>query len=224
MWRKKVFVRATPPPPILRHTKRNFSPQNVKKEKKNELLFIERHLQIDVRNILFIFTVSLQFEAPVWILINSKQESRWGNCLLFWGVLYKHFRTRLMQAMLKRRIDVWSDSLMSGMLFINNLGHERARERDSRTWSSHSSGSWCWAETGQQTLSFHCVTSTFRHTALHSLLRLAYYSVWACACVTYLFTVGLRGMKRDLHFGPNLTWPHTTRNVGKYISIRAPSL
>lgn len=35
-------------------------------------------------------------------------------------------------------------------------------------------------------LLFYCVTSAFRHTAAHSALRLAYYSLCSCACVTYL--------------------------------------
>lgn len=82
---------------------------------------------------------------------------------------------------------------MSGMLFINNKSAEAGAPQLGG------------GKTGRRTLSFHCVTSAFRHTAAHSLLRLAYYSVQARACVTYVFTAGLRGMKRGLHFGPNLT-------------------
>lgn len=65
---------------------------------------------------------------------------------------------------------------MSGMLFINNKSAASAER--------HSSGG---GKTGRRTLSFHCVTSAFRHTAAHSLLRLAYYSVQARAVLhTYL--------------------------------------
>lgn len=66
---------------------------------------------------------------------------------------------------------------MSGMLFINNKSAEAGAPQ-----LGGGEGN-----TGRRTLSFHCVTSAFRHTAAHSLLRLAYYSVQARAVLhTYL--------------------------------------
>lgn len=160
-----------------------------------------------------LFSLSaLQFEASTGIQIGWKTgATKGGSVCFFWT----HIRTPLKRALLERTKDkdVWSISLT-----CCSAGCSAQDMRKQWRQMLHR------VETGPRTALFHWVTSAFGHTAAHSTLWLTYYSLCACACVTYLFTVGLQGMKRDLHFGSNLAWPHTTRNVGKYISVSAPTL
>lgn len=149
-----------------------------------------------------LFSLSaLQFEAQMGISIGWKQEP-WRGEVCFFGTLYKHITAPLKQALLERnkenmcKVFPWC----LGMLFINSRGHEEAmKSRQLKlklpllwiTALDHCSG----LKLGPWTVLLHCVTSAFGRTALRSTLRRAYYSLCACACVTYLFTAG-RNEKR----------------------------
>lgn len=120
-----------------------------------------------------LFSVCPTVWAPYLDLDQLKTEVTMGGSVCFlWGVLYKHFRTPLKAEVKMCEAILWCQGCCS--LITSQLKPER-----------HSSGGG--GKTGRRTLSFHCVTSASRHTAAHSLLRLAYYSVQARAVLhTYL--------------------------------------
>lgn len=119
-----------------------------------------------------LFSVCPTVWGPYLDLDQLKTEVTMGRSVCFlWGVLYKHFRTPLKAEVKMCEAILWCQGCCS--LITSQLKPER-----------HSSGG---GKTGRRTLSFHCVTSAFRHTAAHSLLWLAYYSVQARAVLhTYL--------------------------------------
>lgn len=121
-----------------------------------------------------LFSVCPTVWGPYLDLDQLKTEVTMGGSVCFlWGVLYKHFRTPLKAEVKMCEAILWCQGCCS--LITSQLKPER-----------HSSGGGE-GNTGRRTLSFHCVTSAFRHTAAHSLLRLAYYSVQARAVLhTYL--------------------------------------
>lgn len=185
-----------------------------------------------------LFSLSaLQFEAQMGISIGWKQEPWRGGSLLFWDTVQTHYGT--IKASLvgkKQRKYVQSVSLMFGMLFINSRGHEEAmKSRQLKLklpllWTTaldHCSGSLLWITA----LGWNWAHGLFSFTVSPLLLdaqRCAAHCgelITVCAPALVLHTyLLLGGMKRGLNFGSNLAWPLTTRNVGKYISIRAPTL
>lgn len=185
-----------------------------------------------------LFSLSaLQFEAQMGISIGWKQEP-WRGEVCFFGTLYKHITAPLKQALLERnkenmcKVFPWC----LGMLFINSRGHEEAmKSRQLKLklpllWTTaldHCSGSLLWITA----LGWNWAHGLFSFTVSPLLLdaqRCAAHCgelITVCAPALVLHTyLLLGGMKRGLNFGSNLAWPLTTRNVGKYISIRAPTL
>lgn len=156
-----------------------------------------------------------QSKAQMGITMGWKQEP-WsvGVVFAFSGLLGKHIRTPLKQALLEGNREKMCEVFPS---------HSGCCSEDMRKHCSFCCSGWLHRV---KTALSHCVTPVFRPAAAHRALWLPYYSLYACICVTYLFTaMDVRNERKTSFWRTSkLAWPLTTRTVGKYISIRAPTL